>query len=293
MTGIPEFYTLSDGSRLPKIGFGTYKMTGEAGVHAIRTAIDAGYRFFDTASLYETEHVLGQALRESGIPREQFIVGTKLWIDEMGYAGTKKALERSLYRLKMDYVDLYMIHWPREEGSADEKWKERDIETWCAMEDAVEAGKVRRLGVSNFLPHHLENLLANCRIRPVVDQLELHPGYSQEMAVAFCLAEGIQPIAWSPLARGRETVVEKILIPIAKKYGKTPQQVSLRFLLQKRILPIPKALSDTHIHANLAVFDFSLTNEEMWMLSCMPQTAWLGEHPDFAIPKKKSNPAYY
>ena len=130
----------------------------------------------------------------------------------------------------------------------------------------------------------------NCRIRPVADQLELHPGYSQEAAVAYCHGKGILPMAWSPLARGRETGVEGILQLIAEKYGKTPQQVSLRFLLQKGILPIPKALTEAHIRANLEIFDFSLTEEEMWTLSCMPQTAWLGEHPDFSIPKKKSNP---
>ena len=289
MQEIP-FYTLNDGSRLPKIGFGTYKTTGEEGARAIRAAIDAGYRFFDTASLYETERALGRVIRESGLPREEFIIETKLWIDEMGYAGAKAALDRSLLRLGMDFVDIYMIHWPRETGAADENWKARVAETWRAMEEAVEAGKAKRLGVSNFLPHHLRGLLESCRIRPVADQLELHPGYSQEAAVAFCHEQGIQPMAWSPLARGRETGVESILLPIAEKYGKTPQQVSLRFLLQKGILPIPKALSETHVRANLEVFDFSLTEEELWTLSCMPQTAWLGEHPDFAIPKKKSNP---
>ena len=290
MSGTSGFYTLSDGSRLPKIGFGTYKTVGEEGVRAIRSAIAAGYRFFDTASLYETERALGRAIQESGLPREDFIIETKLWIDEMGYSGAKEALDRSLRRLGMDYVDLYMIHWPRETGAVDEDWKARDAETWRAMEEAVDAGKVKRLGVSNFLPHHLENILANCRIRPVADQLELHPGYSQEVAVAYCQERGILPMAWSPLARGRETGVEGMLQLIAEKYGKTPQQVSLRFLLQKGILPIPKALTEAHIRANLEVFDFSLTEEEMWTLSCMPQTAWLGEHPDFSIPKKKSNP---
>ena len=290
MSGTSGFYTLSDGSRLPKIGFGTYKTVGEEGVRAIRSAIAAGYRFFDTASLYETERALGRAIQESGLPREDFIIETKLWIDEMGYSGAKEALDRSLRRLGMDYVDLYMIHWPRETGAVDEDWKARDAETWRAMEEAVDAGKVKRLGGSNFLPHHLENILVNCRIRPVADQLELHPGYSQEAAVAYCHGKGILPMAWSPLARGRETGVEGILQLIAEKYGKTPQQVSLRFLLQKGILPIPKALTEAHIRANLEVFDFSLTEEEMWTLSCMPQTAWLGEHPDFSIPKKKSNP---
>ena len=285
-----EQYTLSDGSRIPKIGFGTSRTTGGEGLAAMRTAIDAGYRFFDTASIYETEELLGQAIRESGIPREEFLVETKLWIDEMGFEGAKAALERSLRRLGMDYVDLYMIHWPRETGAADEPWKARDIETWAALEEAVEEGKVRRLGVSNFLPHHLENLLANCRIRPVVDQLELHPGYSQEAAVAYLSEQGILPIAWSPFARGRETGLADALNALGERYGKTPQQISLRFLLQKGILPIPRSLSAAHIRANLDVFDFELTQEDIWMLSCAPQTAWLGEHPDFSIPTKRNRP---
>ncbi|MCR5790182.1 MAG: aldo/keto reductase [Lachnospiraceae bacterium] len=286
------FYTLNDGSKLPMIGFGTYHEEFGNNLEPIREAIDAGYRFFDTASLYETEKYLGTAIRESGIPREEFIVETKLWIDEMGREGVKKALERSLKRLQTDYVDIYMIHWPRETGEPEEAWKEKDLETYAAMEEAVEAGQVRRLGLSNFLPHHLDNILKNCRIKPVVDQLELHPGCSQEAAVAFCQANEVLPMAWSPLGRGRENAIigNAILPQLAKKYGKSIQQINLRFLLQKGILPIPKASSKEHIKANLDVFDFELTQDEIWMLSAMPQNTWLGEHPDFFIPTKRSNP---
>ncbi len=285
-------FILNDTSKLPAIGFGTYNEEFEDNERPIREAIEAGYRFFDTASLYETERYLGNALRDSGIKREEFIVETKLWIDEMGREGAKKALDRSLKRLGMDYVDIYMIHWPRETGAEDEAWKEKDIETYRAMEDAVKAGKVKRLGLSNFLPHHLKNILENCSVKPVVDQLEFHPGYSQEAAVSYCLKNGIQPIAWSPLGRGRENAImgNAILGKLAAKYNKSIQQVNLRFCLQKGVLPIPKASSREHMIANLDVFDFELTKDEMWMLSCMPQTAWLGEHPDFNIPVKRSNP---
>lgn len=286
MAVLNEYYTLNDGSELPKIGFGTYNEEMGDNLASIRMAIEAGYRFFDTASFYRTEKYLGRAVRESGIPRGEFVIETKLWIDEMGYENAKKALERSLKELDMDYVDIYLIHWPRQTGKDDEDWKGLEIETYRAMEELVEEGKVRRLGLSNFLPHHLKNILENCRVKPVVDQLELHPGYSQEAAVAFCRQNEVLPVAWSPLGRGREnaTIGNSILVKLAKKYGKSVQQINMRFLIQKGILPIPKATSEAHIKENLEVFDFTMTEDEIWMLSCMPQTAWLGEHPDFVIP---------
>ena len=282
-----QTYTLFDGTAIPRIGFGTYQIKSEAPILA---AIDAGYRFFDTASLYETERILGQAVRASGLRREEFIIETKLWIDEMDDPAA--ALERSLRRLGMDYVDIYMIHWPRETGKADENWKEKDLETYAAMEKLVSEGKTRRLGLSNFLPHHLKNILENCKIRPAVDQLEIHPGYSQEAAVAFCQQHQVLPMAWSPFGRGEKKAAEAnaVIAQLAEKYGKNAQQVNLRFLLQKGILPIPKASGENHIRANLDVFDFSLSDDEVSMLSCMPQTTWLGEHPDFIIPTAKSNP---
>ncbi|MCR5602710.1 MAG: aldo/keto reductase [Lachnospiraceae bacterium] len=287
-----EFYTLNDGTTIPKIGFGTYNEEFMDNRKVVLNAIECGYRFFDTASLYETERSLGNALIESGISRSEVIIETKLWIDEMGAENVEKAFERSLNRLQTDYVDIYMIHWPRQTGKDDENWKVLDIETWQAMEKLVERGKVKRLGLSNFLPHHLKNILDNCRIKPVVDQLELHPGYSQEKAVAYCQDNDILPMAWSPLGRGREnaTIGNSILVRLADKYGRSVQQINLRFLLQKGILPIPKASSPEHMKLNMEVFDFELSEDDISMLSCMPQTAWLGEHPDFVIPDRKSNP---
>ncbi len=287
-----KYFTLNDGSKIPAIGYGTYNEEFKDNKSSILTAIECGYRFFDTASLYETERSLGNAIKESGIARTDLIIETKLWIDEMGADNAKKALERSLNRLQTDYVDIYMIHWPRQTGADDERWKELDTETWKAMEDMVDQGRVRRLGLSNFLPHHLKNILETCRIKPVVDQLELHPGYSQEAAVSYCKDNEVIPMAWSPLGRGREnaTIGNSILVRLSEKYGKSIQQINLRFLLQKGILPIPKASSKEHIKANLDVFDFELSEDDVSMLSCMPQTAWLEEHPDFNIPAKKSNP---
>ena len=287
-----EFYTLNDGFKIPKIGYGTYNEEFENNKKAILAAIECGYRFFDTASLYETERPLGCAIKESGLKREEVIIETKLWIDEMGRDNARVALEKSLARLQMDYIDIYMIHWPRQTGALDEKWKELDIETYSAMEGLVKEGLVGRLGLSNFLPHHLKNILDNCTIRPVVDQLELHPGYSQEAAAAYCKKNDVLPMAWSPLGRGREnaTIGNSILVRLSEKYGRSIQQINIRFLLQKGILPIPKASSREHMMDNLNVFDFELSDEDISMLSCMPQTAWLGEHPDFVIPDRKSNP---
>ena len=226
-----EYYTLNDGSKIPKIGFGTYNEEFRDNKEVILQAIDCGYRFFDTASLYETERSLGNALKESGISRSEVIIETKLWIDEMGADNAKAALEKSLNRLQTDYIDIYMMHWPRQTGADNENWKELDLETWRAMEDFVREGRVKRLGLSNFLPHHLKNILDSCTIRPVVDQLELHPGYSQEAAVAYCKENDILPMAWSPLGRGREnaTVGNSILVKLSEKYGRSIQQINLRF----------------------------------------------------------------
>ncbi len=292
MAVIDKFYKLNDGFEIPQLGYGTYNEELQDNYDAICTAIKCGYRFFDTASLYETERCLGRAIKDSGIPRDEFIIETKLWIDEMGYKETKAAFEKSLKRLDMDYVDIYMIHWPRQTGAMDEDWKTLDNETWRAMEELVKEGKVGRLGVSNFLPHHLKNIIDNCSIKPVVDQLELHPGYSKEATLAYCRSQNIVPMAWSPLGRGRENALigNGILPKIAEKYGKSVQQINLRFLLQKGILPIPKATSESHMKANMEVFDFELSEDDVSILSCMPQTTWLGEHPDFSIPAKKSNP---
>lgn len=289
MNSIYDCYTLNNGMKLPCQGFGTYKAAGSDSVEVIKKAVGYGYRFFDTASLYETERMLGQAVRECGIARDELVIETKLWIQERGYENAKRALEASLRRLQMDYVDLYLIHWPRETGRTDENWKETNFDTWRALEELQQEGKVRGIGCSNFLPHHLEPILKNCKIKPAVNQLELHPGCSQEAAVKYCLEHEIRPVAWSPLGRGAGMDECNIVKVLSEKYEKSPAQISLRFLMQKGIVPIPKASSEVHMKSNTELFDFSLSEEEIWMISCMPQTGWLGEHPDFHIPKVKVN----
>lgn len=282
-----DCYTLANGQRIPCLGFGTYNAKGGDNLAIVQSAIEAGYRYFDTASLYETERVLGQAIQESGIARDQFFIVSKLWIDERGYREAKEAIARSLERLQMDYLDLYLIHWPRgAEGDTD--WKEKDLDTWKALEELCEAGKTRGLGLSNFLPHHVENILGDCRIRPVVDQLEIHPGYTQEAAVRYCEENDIRVQAWSPL--GRSSMLENpILKEYAGKYNKSVAQLCLRFLLQKGIIPLVKSSAMERMKQNQDIFDFEISKEDMSVINNMPQNTWLGEHPDFAIPKKGSN----
>ena len=287
MTSFTDIYTLSNGVQIPCMGFGTYNAKGGDNLAINRTAIEAGYRYFDTASLYETERVLGQAVRESGIPRKEFFIVSKLWHDERGYHEAKEAFARTLDRLQMDYLDLYLIHWPRGmEGDTD--WKEKDLDTWKAMEELQAEGKIRGLGLSNFLPHHIEPILNNCKVRPVVDQLEIHPGYTQEAAVRYCQEHEIRVQAWSPL--GRSAMLEHpALKEFAEKYQKSVAQICLRFLVQKGIIPLVKSSSMDRMKQNQDIFDFEISVEDMSFLDNMPQNTWLGEHPDYAIPKKRSN----
>lgn len=287
MKSIHDTYTLSNGLQIPCMGFGTYNPKEGDNCEIIRTAIDVGYRYFDTASLYETERALGQAIKESGVQRSELFIASKAWIDELGYQETKQAFERTLNRLQMDYLDMYLIHWPRRmEGDTD--WKERNLGAWRAMEELYEAGKIKGIGLSNFLPHHLENILQNCKIKPVTDQLEVHPGYSQEAACAYCKSKDVIVQAWSPL--GRSTMLEHpVLLEMASKYGKSVAQICLRFLIQKDIIPLVKTSTEKRMRENMNIFDFEITWEDMSVLECMPQNAWLGEHPDFNIPKVRSN----
>lgn len=287
---IRENYELKDGTKVPKIGFGCYNPRKQDYVTILKTAIDAGYRYFDTASLYETESDLAKALKESGIARKEVQIASKAWYDELGYEETKAAFNRTLERLETDYLDFYLLHWPKA-SEDDPDWKEKDKSAWKALTELKKAGNIRHIGVCNFLPHHLENLAGVTDCQPEIDQLELHVGYSQELARDYCQKQDILVQAWGPLGRGRMND-EPVLNVMAAKYQKTFSQIAIRFLLQKGIMPIPKASTRQHMLDNINVFDFELSREDMWMLSCMPQQTWQGEHPDFAVPKKASSRQY-
>ena len=256
-------FVLNSGLRIPAVGFGTYNPQKQDMTELITRALRLGYRFLDTASLYETERNVGEAIRKTGVARKDIIIESKLWYDEMGYQGAKEAIDRSLARIGTDYLDLMLIHWPRATGKSDEDWKTLDLETWRAMEEAVKVGKVREIGCSNFLPHHLENLLLHADVKPAVDQLELHIGYTQEAAVEYCKQHGIQVISWGSLGRGRmdKYVGTEYVKELAEKYGKSEKQIFLRFLVQGNIIAIAKATSEEHMRSNIEIFDFSLTEE--------------------------------
>ena len=267
-------FTLNNGLKIPAVGFGTYKASQES----MELAIEAGYRYFDTAAFYGNEGMLGAALRKSGIPREEFMIASKLWKADLGYRSTIDALNRTLDNLGSDYVDVYLIHWPRPDLVC-EDWRELDCETWHAMEELYSAGKIRALGLSNFLPYHAENIIKNCEVMPSVAQLEFHPGYTQTFALNYYREKGIQVQAWSPSARGR--VLNDVLIQeLAAKYGVSGVKICLAFCVNEGVMPLPKASSRERLLENLDSANLVLEPEDIMRLENMPPIGWGGEHPD-------------
>lgn len=271
-----EYTVLSNGVKMPNLAFGTFKVNEGDDVQVILDAIEAGYRHFDTAAFYNTEEALGKAIKKSGIPREEFFVTTKVWKTCMGYEGAKKSFEESLEKLDMDYVDLLLIHWPRPDEESD--WKKLDIETWKAFEEIYKEGRAKAIGVSNFLNHHMQNILDNCEVVPMVNQIEFHPGYIQKDVVDFDKEHGIVVEAWSPL--GRERVFkDELLNKLAEKYGKSVAQVCLAFALQMDVVPLPKSSSVERMKQNVDI-DFELEEEDFEKIVNMEETGWSGLDPD-------------
>lgn len=271
-----EYTVLSNGVKMPNLAFGTFKVNEGDDVQIILDAINVGYRHFDTAAFYNTEEALGKAIKKSGIPREEFFITTKVWKTSMGYEGAKKSFEESLEKLDMDYVDLLLIHWPRPDAESD--WKKLDIETWKAFEEIYKEGKTKAIGVSNFLNHHMQNILDNCEVEPMVNQIEFHPGYIQKDVVDFDKEHGIVVEAWSPL--GRERVLkEPLLKEISEKYGKSVAQVCLAFALQMDVVPLPKTSSIERMKQNMDI-NFELEKEDFEKILNMEETGWSGLDPD-------------
>ena len=272
-----EYTVLSNGVKMPNLAFGTFKVNEGDDVQVILDAIEAGYRHFDTAAFYNTEEALGKAIKKSGIPREEFFVTTKVWKTYMGYEGAKKSFEESLEKLDMDYVDLLLIHWPRPDEKSD--WKKLDIETWKAFEETYKEGRAKAIGVSNFLNHHIQNILDNCEVVPMVNQIEFHPGYIQKDVVDFDKEHGIVVEAWSPL--GRERVFkDELLNKLAQKYGKSVAQICLAFALQMDVVPLPKSSSVERMKQNMDI-DFELEKEDFEKIVNMEEMGWSGLDPDF------------
>jgi 2,5-diketo-D-gluconate reductase A len=263
---------LNNDIRMPALGFGVYKIPEEQVEGAVHTAVEAGYRSIDTATLYRNERGVGNAVRSSGLPREELFVTTKLWNSDHGYDRALAAFDESMERLALDYVDLYLIHWPVPS-------QDRYVETWRALAKILADGRARAVGVSNFEPEHLRRIIDETGVVPVVNQVELHPNLPQERVRAFDAEHGIVTESWSPLARGR-LLENETLTRLAHEHGKTAAQIVLRWHLQLGLVAIPKSVTPERIRANIDIFDFELAEAEMAAISGLASGSRTGMHPN-------------
>ncbi|WP_425589778.1 aldo/keto reductase [Fictibacillus fluitans] len=268
---ISDTAVLHNGVRMPWLGLGVYKAEdGQEVVNAIHYALEAGYRSIDTASFYKNEEGVGQALKTSNLAREDLFITTKVWNTEQGYETTLQSFEESIKKLALDYVDLFLIHWP-----VSGKYKD----TWRALEHLYKEGKVKAIGVCNFEIHHLEDLLGDCEIVPMVNQVEFHPRLTQKDLLSYCKDKNIQLEAWRPLLKG-EIFDEPVLVELAKKYEKTVAQVILRWDLQNGVITIPKSVNKDRIQQNSNIFDFELSREDMGKIDALNLNHRNGPNPN-------------
>lgn len=274
-----KFYLLSNNYKIPNIGFGTFRTpSGEETEQSVLNAIKSGYRHIDCAAAYGNEKSVGDAILKSGVAREELFVTSKLWNDDKGYENTLKAFNKTLEDLQLDYLDLYLIHWPIAKASKN-NWQEANTESWRALEELYNQGKIKAIGVSNFLPHHLEPLLENAKIKPMVNQIEFHPGMLQEETVEFCKKHHILVEAWAPFSNG-QILTNPVLKEIADKYKKSVAQFSLRWIIQKGIVPLPKSVTPERIKSNLEVFDFEISEQDVDIIDRLTDCGGSGLHPD-------------
>ena len=272
-------FRLENGVEIPAVGFGSFLATESKGGQTIKDALDAGYRYIDTAKFYNNEEEIGSALQEYGIERKDIFLCSKVWPSDLGKEWTLKSFEESCEKLQTNYLDMFLIHWPKEDPE-DLEWFSKVEEAWRVMEALYKEGRIKAIGLSNFLPHHINPLLEIAEIRPMVDQLELHVGYMQEYTLAYLDKEGILPQAWSPLGRARVINDERIT-KVAAKYGVSNAKLLLKYLVQRGIPVIPKASSIERMRENKDIFGFEITWEDISFLSCLPEFGYSGEHPDF------------
>ena len=277
MKSLKDTVKLQNGYEIPCLGYGTYKVSGEEAVAVIKTAISAGYRHIDTATFYGNEVEVGQAIQECDVPREDLFITSKVWKTERGYEKTKASFLKTLEDMQLDYLDLYLIHWPASFCQY-ENWEEINLETWRAMTELYQEGKIKAIGVSNFLPHHLTALLKT-EVKPMVNQIEYHPCEMQEETVLFCKENDILIEAWSPLGRGR-IFENELLLELGQKYGKSLTQICLRWELQNGIIPLPKTMSEERMKENADIFDFEISLEDMELINSMEKCGGSGLHPD-------------
>ncbi|MDR0247060.1 MAG: aldo/keto reductase, partial [Burkholderiales bacterium] len=247
---------LNNGMKIPQIGFGTWTLT-ENTAASVRAAIDSGYRLFDTAQVYGNEKQVWEGIKQSGIARKEIFITSKIWTSNMRNPPQKNSIDKSIELLGGEYIDLFLIHWPV---------KERIRETWETMEGYVQKGLIKGIGFSNFNPHHIESLLKYAKVKPVVNQIEIHPYHTQEPNVAATRSYNIAVQSWSPLAQGR-VLKEGVILDIGKKHNKSAAQLTLRWHIQRGLIVIPRSKNPVHIAENIKVFDFELSKEEMAAIS--------------------------
>lgn len=276
---VDTHFTLSNGVRIPAIGFGTYQVQeGPETFEAVKAALAEGYRHIDTAQGYRNEEGVGRGVKASGLPREEVFITSKLTNSIRGYDNTVRAIEDSLKRLGTDYMDLFLLHWPVPVDFKD-NWQQMNAESWLAMEEALQAGKIRALGISNFHKRHFEPLLKTAKVQPVVNQIRLCPGDKQETVVNDSRAQGMLLSAYSPLGQGKMSNVKE-LADIADETGKTVAQVALRWSLQRGYNPLPKSITPSRIKENLAVFDFELSADQMARINALDGVMGYSTNPD-------------
>ncbi|MEU6818346.1 aldo/keto reductase [Streptomyces sp. NPDC046860] len=263
---------LNNGVEMPQLGFGVWQVPDDEAERAVSTALETGYRSIDTAAIYGNEEGTGKAIAASGVPREELFVTTKLWNSDQGYDSTLRAFDTSLEKLGLDYLDLYLIHWPLPA-------RDNYLDTYKAFEKLLSDGRIRAIGVSNFLPEHLERLIAETSVVPAVDQIELHPQLQQRAAREFNAERGIATEAWSPLGQGKGLLEVPAIVAIAQKHGRTPAQVVLRWHIQLGNIVIPKSVTPSRIKENIEVFDFSLDDEDLAAISALNEDKRLGPDP--------------
>lgn len=278
MKQLTDGFVLENGRKIPCIGYGTWQTPdGETAVASVKEAVRIGYRHIDAAACYGNEAGVGRGIYESGIAREELFVTSKVWNTERGYERTMAAFEKTLKDLSLDYLDLYLIHWPAASHQFD-NWEEINLSTWKAMTELYKSGKVKAIGVSNFMPHHLKALMET-EVPPMVDQIEFHPGMMQEETLDYCRDKGILVEAWSPLGTGR-MLANPVLKEIAGTYHKSVAQLCIRWCLQHSVLPLPKSVTPARIAENAEVFDFEITAEDMSRIDRMDNFGGSGLHPD-------------
>ena len=281
LTSVNSPIKLNNGVEIPCVGYGTFRTAPAVTAQAVQDAIAAGYRHIDTAKVYENEVGVGQGIKAAGVPREELFVTSKLWNTDRGYEATKAAFQASLDRLGLDYLDLYLIHWPANEKQFGADAAKINAETWRAMEELYEAGKIRAIGLSNFMPHHVAELLKTAKIKPMVDQIEVHPGWTHAEEIKKLQAMDIVVEAWGPLGgQGATVLVDPTMQKIAAAHGKSTAQVSLRWILQQGVVPLPKSVHVDRLKQNMELFDFELSNEEMQTIAALPNLGGQCKDPD-------------